>query len=307
MTRHLVWLVSAGLLSCTGPDEGLHPQSNEATAEEALALQQVAQDDLAIEAALLDDMSRVLPEDSRFLLPRPLGSLFAIWEAPVDPACVITSRSIDADDDGVPLYATIAFDCKTHPDRGTLVTVNGRAVIEDTNDDVADSGFHVQFVNLTIVHDPLGPARQSREFDGSVDLVVRGRIPKLSYGFDFQQNLDIRYEVSRGTTVQKSVYRTATTGDYMPERGYLTSDPLAKGRLTFDGEAILASPSGRVTMWRWTDPILHWNRLCRPVTSGAPHFDRGAVVERDSFGNMLRVEFVGCGLSQTTYTGKTEL
>lgn len=317
----LATLALMGLLAACG----IHQAPNTLSQTDAQALSEAAQGDLQLAGALLGDASTGALKAQNSLdsldvgaqawgLPRRINLILravgVLYLPPLGSGnCTISttpSPLVDADDDGVPAYATSAYDCSyTGPD-GTSYTLSGSITLQDTNDNQQFSGYSVTFDNFK--------SRVSGD-NRSVERTLNG-----SYSMDKQDATLFKISKNYTHSVTKTVFNNTYTGSlvfnvsktYAPDNDG-DSNPWNAGTISVDkaspGSATwIRNNNTRNLIW-YTDPTLHWNRsVCKNPSGRLMNFDSGAkeYVYTNPAGvkSTLRIAFSGCGQFSVTLNGQ---
>lgn len=308
--RALLALSLIGLLAaCTSTPQNSQPMD----ATEAKAASEMALSDLALSGALVGGPGGILAQQAQALGIPPVAAA-ALEAAGMDlkqaisTGCNITFADwVDKDSDFIPNDFSITVkDCfYTDTGNGFSYSFQGGLRLQDTNDNLKDSGFKLSFENFkeTIA---LGSKSRERTFNGS-------------YTLDAQNKM--LYKVDKGYSVSQKLSDGSSTdtrsADYSVSETYAPTDasqPKAGGTFTIDKSkpgTLTLSHNSTTYRWNWyTDPPLVYNASCKAKTPEGvkiPFTAGGAVytyTNPDGKVSTLRIEFTGCGSYKVTFEGE---
>lgn len=310
-----------GLLAACGSQTAQSPE----TSQDAQTLSETALGDLSLTGAMLSDASAA----SMSLQSVQIGSLEAnaqSWGLPrrvtlilkalghyipnaASGSCTISKDGdlTDADDDGVPVNATITFTCSATGLQGATYDTEGSLTLKDTNDAQAQSGYSVEFQGFK--------TRVSSDANHSVTRTLEGTYTLDRQTSTYQILKKYTYTIERknfsNTTTSSLVFDVSKT--YTPDPSALDAGkPFSAGTIVVDkaspGSADWTRDNNKRTLQWYTDPNLHWNRAVCQAPERILNFDSGAKVytytNPAGQQSTLRIAFSGCGDFQVTFNGQ---
>ncbi|PZA06127.1 MULTISPECIES: hypothetical protein [unclassified Meiothermus] len=309
------------LLAACGSQTAERPE----TSQDAQTLSETALGDLSLTGAMLGDASAAslsrqsVGVDSleanaqSWGLPRRvtliLKALGHYIPNAASGACTIRKDGdlTDADDDGVPVNATITFSCSATGPQGATYDTEGSLTLKDTNDAQAESGYSVEFQGFK--------ARVSSDANHSVTRTLEGTYTLGRQTSTYQILKKYTYTIERknfsNTTTSSLVFDVSKT--YTPDPSALDAgQPFSAGTIVVDkaspGSAVWNHDNNSRTLQWYTDPNLHWNRAACQVPERILNFDSGAKVytytNPAGQQSTLRIAFSGCGDFQVTFNGQ---
>lgn len=323
--------VLVGLLAACGGVQSEASNPNTTSQADAQALSEVGQGDLSLVGAMLSDGSvaalgaqtaevgSLEANAETWRLPRRvvliLRGLGHYIPAASSRDCTITKsgNETDADGDGVPVDASVSFDCNaTGPSGGTYST-KGSVNLKDTNDSQAESGYSVSFSGFR-TGQPAGGRTIERTLEGSFSLDRQTNIYAIVKKYTHTIKITKGSEVNIGSLTW-NVSRTFTPDQNALDAGKPWSAGTIEVKKDTPGSAVWVRNSNTRTLNWYTDPTLHWNRAAcdvnlpnRPRVERLLNFDAGAKVYEytaaDGSKSVLRLEFNGCGSLTTSLNGQ---
>lgn len=286
------------------------------TQADARSLSEAALGDLKLTSSLMADASTAsmaaMSADSLVVnaqawgLPRRLIMLLRAFEVYIPSAatgsCTITKSGdqTDADDDGVPVNATYAFDCTATGPNGATYTNQGSITLQDTNDAQAESGFSVSFGAFKSRISADAHHSKERTLSGSYTL------DKQTSVYGIQKNYTHTVKIVNFNNEYSGSLSFKVSKTYTPDN---LSKPWSAGTIEVKKEAPgsatwVRNNNTRTLSW-YTDPTLHYNRAACQNPTRLLNFDSGAkeYVYTNPAGEQstLRIEFSACGTYTVTF------
>ncbi|MDX2005228.1 MAG: hypothetical protein SFU83_08125 [Meiothermus sp.] len=324
-------LALVGLLAACGGVPTGGADTAAARQAEAQAMSDVGQSDLSLVGAMLSDggaaamsaqslaVGTLEANAEAWRLPRRvtliLRGLGHYIPAASGATCTISKSGdqTDADDDGVPVNATVTFDCTAANPAGGTFSTKGSVALQDTNDAQAQSGFGVTFGAFRTVQ-TAGGRTVERTLEGTYSLDRQTNVYAIVKKYTHAVKITRGSETNTGSLTW-DVSRTFTPDQSALDAGKPWSAGTIEVKKDAPGSAVWVRGGNTRTLNWYTDPTLHWNRAaCEVNLPGRSrperllNFDAGAKVYEftaaDGSKSVLRLEFSGCGSLTTTLNGQ---
>jgi hypothetical protein len=230
-------------------------------------------------------------------LPRPLTGIFGAWRVLVTANCMPATPFVDNDGDGVPASYTATFNCPNQVVGTQTSTVTGTVSIADTDDNSKASGFTITYTNFTVTT-VIGGRTRTRTTNGTSILTPVGGTFQATHNLTVQYNLvDSNGKQAQGT------WQTMGQGTYTPDASAGT-DTFASGSVNLTGTGqltrVISGVTQTRTVTRQTNPVLHWNRICKTQNPDSLGYDGGTLLYQDNQGSQLQLVFNGCSNPKIT-------
>jgi len=309
-------LALAGLLAaCSGPAKNA-VQMNQANAKTTAS---TALSDLAVSGALLDGVTGVIPQAAQAMgisveAASVLDALGVKLPQAISAGCQFKqepSIPTDADLDFVPLTLTFSGSCNYTDDNDTpadttddtAYSISGGVKLEDTNDNLKNSGFKISFLNF-VEKASKGGKTLERTFNGSYTLDTQDpALYQVNKGYSAMQ----KFTDGANTDSRSSDY--AVGEKYKPDNA---TTPKAAGTFTIDETnpgSLINTINGKTYSWKWF-ANLHFLRSCKARTPEGVRipFDSGSATysytNPDGTVSTLKIEFSACGSYKLTLNGE---
>ena len=307
----LVLGLVALLAACSGPS---NTNTQPMSAAEAKAAADVAVNDLSLSGALVGGPAGLVAQYAQ-ILGIPVQAATVLEGLGMDLTQAITvgctfdfspEVPVDADKDLVPANFSLSVDCKyTDTGSGFTYAFKGSLKIEDTNDNLKNSGFKLALQNF-IEEASKGADSFKRTFDGSYTLDTQN-----TSLFKAEKGYTASHSYTKGTQSDSANSTFSISETYAPDSA-LT--PLKAGTFTVDEAkpgTLTVVHGSKTYNWKGnTKPTLHYNSACKARTPNGVRipFDSGAAFY--SYTNpggkvsTLEIKFSACGSFTVTLDGQ---
>lgn len=295
------------LAACSSP-----PKNTQAMSQaEAQTAADVALNDLSLSGALVGDPYGLTAQNAE-KLGMPVVAASVLEGLGMDLTQAISAQCkidigtwVDKDLDGIPAGFSIQVSNCTYSDGTFSYSFQGTLNIDDTNDNLKNSGFKLGLNNF-IEEATKGSDSYKRTFDGNYTLDTQNlALFKADKGYTASQT----YTVGGTTNSASAQYGVSET--YAPDdqakpkvSGVFTIPEINPGTLTI-------TRNGKTYVWKWnTKPTLHYLASCKARTAKRVRipFDAGGAfysyTNPDGTTATLEIQFTACNAYTVTYNGQ---
>lgn len=301
-------VLSLGLVGLLAACSSAPKNTQAMTQAEAKATADVALSDLALSGALIGDPYGLTAQNAQKLgMPvvaaGVLEGLGMDLTQAISAQCKIDIGSwVDKDLDGIPAGFSIQVSNCSYSDGTFTYSFQGSLNIDDTNDNLKNSGFKLGLNNF-IEEATKGSDSYKRTFDGNYTLDTQNAsLFKADKGYTASQTYTLSGQTD-SASAQYGVSETYAPDDAIKPKvsGTFTIPELSPGTLT-------VTHNGKTYTWKWnTKPTLHYVASCKARTPNRIKipFDKGGAfysyTNPDGSVATLEIQFTGCNAYTILY------